>query len=1127
MCAVNAHTAFLSLHNMNIIGSPDISILDFLVAFDISGATPKIHVTNNSTGARLNLCNWWYVATTPSNTPIHTGVQTSPDKAGVWAPFDVPNVWPLFDTQIEYSDGNPYSFTLFVVDSANNVYSLRKTALITRPNGLTCKSRGNFGAANISVQVVCNSAVVKGIDTTNYAYQDQIAPSSSTNQWLLSYPMDSGGNIPDNYVANNTPNVMMPVGYSGKGYQIYFGTIATYTLADGVTVIIQYKFRNDFGVYCNIDLCPLTNQIQGLYNQMSDRCGVTIDGDIKDKLIRIGALLDLVHNGISQPLCSNIDVPGLIEQIKRIGGFDCDCYCSTGINAINVLPAPNTGGGCCPYSVSVIDSVTNQVPANCPNSYFPANVLKPDGTTVIGTAYNSNDVVSIVNADADWQAFGIAFAQGNCKIGWFLNNASVIPPNIKVTLIADVTSSGGSGGSGGGGIFQNNIYAQGTLAPPAACPASFYPAQVYNVSDTAVIGVANSILELIAIINADSGWNAYGKAIVSSSLCAFDINLNDANNLPPNVFVMPLAVTTGLSTVNKKVVTHGTSTAPALCPASFYPAKIYNSTGTSIIGIADNITDTVSLLNVDSGWHAYGTATAIDNCNVKWTLTNPTNIPPDIQVDVVVTGTGCVNNAQNYVVQVNDLCVSSTTITTSSFPLNVYVDFGTGPISVGNFTSQAAMVAGLNGVAGKPVAITFIAGAAVNLVIINNTDCASFNHAVTITTDIGSSNFVLYGANHSNLTGATPTKNGNFGMSLVNDSVLGHTFTDVLNQVRFQTIKLSGNKSISLESSTGIVYFYDNTIPLKPVSYTQVQLNTVVSGTNGNFTGMPQSPYRPGSSSSPSLYSLYCPTDYFGSGMFEGQVFIFEATTGTGWQIASTGVIHSFHDDKLKGKCPRVLLNNTLYFTQDGNLETSVGSSGVASGAIVKLDVTNFSSGGLSIQSVDPPASENVWAATYDGSKNLIYFIGEHTTVWVYNPLISTVIAIHANVLGLAAVFQQRVNAVYYGGKIYLTPVKMLGFVIPVIDVSSFATGIEFTTSVPAKFNQYSLYNLLPLGNCLAILTYNFTDATSGVNQGGLAIYNINTGKYLASIDMQGVIDIYNVIYYPNQPLVSPVGLIP
>lgn len=1127
------------------ISSPDISALSYKVLYDLSGAIPTIVLTNLSTVINPNSLTWWYVITTPAGIPIHAGSATSPDvNHTAWTTLQIPNfAWttPFGNPpcgQVEFGADVPYICTLYVKDSLSNTYQLAILQTITRPNGNSQNSCGNFGRAVVNLEVKCNEnpAMVYCNVNTNLAYNNKIIPDVQTSEWILTYPPDSQGNQPSNAVATNTPSVKFPVSYSGDGYVIFFNNFCTYDMGNGATIKLQYKAINpktgsggiSFAVLCNVNLCKLSCQIQEFYNLSKKKCGDLEIAGLNVKMTQMNLLLNQAIIGVFFPLCG-IDVPALILQIQAIGDLDANCDCGCGDSGVNfsypTSANPSGGGGCCPVSSNVIDIDTDIAPALCPASYFPVNVYDPTGVTQIGVAYEVNGLVSILNSYPAWAAYGVAFAQGNCKIGWFPANSGTTIPDVKVDVIADTNGNGnnGTGGGTGGGTFQVDVYLRGTGGPPPPCPGSFYPANVWNYGNTAIIGVANNPVDLVSILNADSSWNTFGTYSVSAN-CFAQLRLNDPNNIPTNrIFVSLIDVTNGASTVNKKIVTHGTSTYPTLCPASFYPAKIYNAGGTAIIGIANNITDVCALLNSDSSWNTYGTAAPLDNCNVTWALTLSSNIPPDIQVDTNVTGTGCVNGAQTYQIIMSDLCVTGGAVTLSSYPLNLYVDFGlgVGQQFVGNFATQALGVVGLNAVSGKPASVTFTAGPTVDKIIATNTNCDAYNNAIAITTDAGSSSYLLHGANHSNLNGATPTRNGYFGTTLKTNTMLGRLAGAVNSDFRFHVIKLANGDTVHLESNTGKVYFYTNANPNTPFLYSTVQLSTIDSN---NFTGLPHSPYKYGSASTASFYSLYCPTDYFGSGMYLNHVFVFEATTGSAWQITSTGVVTAFKDARLKGKCPRVMYNDIVYFTQDGDLETYVGSSGVLVGAIVKLDTTNFSAGGLSTQTLITNLLDELWSATYDGA-GFIYFSGKYSSIVKYNVASQSVTHIDMYVLpgfgiGLAQ-YYGRLNSVYFMGEIYHTPAYALSHFMPIINPSTLA--VRDVLSQPAWPTARTLYNFLPLGNCLGILTYNGSDTASPASgpRGAMAIYKLD-GTYICDIDLGGAVDMYNVVAFGNQSTFLP-----
>ena len=409
------------------ISSPDISSLSFGILYDISGATPNIILTNASTVIHASLLTWWYVITTPSNTPIHSGSLLTPDVINAnWSTLQIPaNSWPLLFGnppcgQVEFSPGAPYVCTLYVKDSTNTVYSLTIAQTIVRPNGNTSNSCGNFGVSSANVEVKCysNPAVVFCSERTNYTYNNVVAPviGSMSSLWTLVYPPDANGNNPANGTAQDTPYVNFPVGYNGDGYTLFLNQYASYDMGNGATIRVQYKAINPktgvngltFAVLCNIDLCRLQCQMQAFYELSEKHCNTVENSDYAYKKTNINYLFSQAIAGIIQPLCQ-IDIPAIVVKIQGIlgnVGGNCDCGCTDA--GVNFNYPTGTGGtssgGCCPVSVSVLDDGTGLAPSLCPLSYFPAEVKDPTNSTVIGTAYSVNDLVAILNSNTAWQS---------------------------------------------------------------------------------------------------------------------------------------------------------------------------------------------------------------------------------------------------------------------------------------------------------------------------------------------------------------------------------------------------------------------------------------------------------------------------------------------------------------------------------------------------------------------------------------------------------------------------------------------------------------------------------------------------------------------------------------------------
>lgn len=992
--------------------SPDISSLDFSILYDISGPIPAITLTNNSVGVpsgttRLNLCTWWYVITTPSGAVIHDGSETSPDvPAANWTTLAItPYSWPtIFGNppcgQVEFSCSVPYITTLYVKDSASNIFSVSKVTTICRPNGSVPATCGSFGVSNVGVQVKCNAATIYCSDTTNYAYQSQLAPAVQSNAWTLVYPLDANGNQPSNKTAANTPYVNFPVGYSGEGYKLYLSTYGAYNMGDRVTIKIQYKGTSTFSVLCNVDFCKLQCKIRKYYELSKKSCGTLEDPALTANITRMNLLLGSAIVGVMQPLCG-IDVPAIIAEIEALGDFDnCDCGCGDGINISNPTGIAS-GGGCCPISVNVIDNATGNPPVECPGSYFPVTVKDPTNTTGIGTANNMNELIGILNAYSAWQAYGVAFAEGNCKVGWFVSNGST-PPVVKIARIA--------------------------ITP-----------------------------------------------------------------LPP-------------SRITGNIVTVGTSTPPTGCPSGNpYPKQVYNPLGTLVVGIANNINDLVSILNATGAWSTYGVASVQDNCHVQWNLTNAAVIPPSIAVgDITPT---CTGGQQFYTLNTLDICTGQPAIYT--FPVNAYVNFGSGIIPLGYVADATAFVAALNAASTKPSTVTFSEGTGlVGVTVVKNTDCSIFSGTITLYTDAPQRNVLLLGANHGDMASTHWFGQSEQAIGMRTNTFIGKI--PAITELAWHNIKI-GNTLLVTDPSSGKILMYDITNPLIPIFVKAIQLTSI--GTT-NFAGTPNSiTVASGGVAVESWYSLYFPTDY--QAMTLKDVYVMQGISGTIWKLdvtlaPGTEVIGGFQDAKLLGKCPRIIINNNIWFTQDGDLEIAAGlSSGVAEGSVINLDLATFSSGGIAVRS---PffTDEYIWGAAYDGIGN-IYYVGAKGTLLVLN-LSTSGGTVFRHILFTEAFF--RLNVKYYTGKLYISALQFnvgagsAGTIV--VDATTHA-GTLFSAFTPAggTVPATSHYNAYPIGQCTIAVTYDGYQNASHLG-GGVAFFN-TTGGYLGHIDIP-IGNWYNII---------------
>ena len=595
---------------------------------------------------------------------------------------------------------------------------------------------------------------------------------------------------------------------------------------------------------------------------------------------------------------------------------------------------------------------------------------------------------------------------------------------------------------------------------------------------------------------------------------------------------------------SSNVIDINTGIAPASCPNSYFPAKVYDPTATTVIGIAYDANSLISILNSNAAWQAFGTAFNEGNCVVGWYPATQGGTIPVIKVDISTSGSGCVGGKQTYIVNMADICYPATPIVPSSFPCNAWVDFGLGAgvVYLGNVADQAGLISALNATPTKPGSITFTAGATVSQVIINNSNCTAYSGSISITCDVGSSSFLLYGPSHIQMVSGAVAAEAIEGYALRTNALLGKLPGMPTNHSPWHMIRIQ-NYIITAEGDTGKVYFHDITNPRMPVLARTIQLSTVVSGANGNFTNTPTS-LGLGSNVVNSIYSLYFPTDYY-SLMSLNAIYIFEGKTGTAWELnfydVGSGITAAFQDNKLIGKVPRVMAthiinsNVAIYFTQDGTLETDIsGSSGVSEGYIVTLDlVGGFISASLNTQQILLGQTEYVWAATYDGA-DTIWMLGQFGTMAKYSISTNSVTARYGNSLGVylstARKLLRRGNMKYFNGRIFVSalgPFDPIGFGqgCLYLDVSTLPTSTNATLFTGnLSFPSLFAHNILPLGNCLVVVTFDNGGLSPG--EGSIQMYKTD-GTFMMAVFLNPNQAIYNLIALSGINVYTPNNLIP
>jgi hypothetical protein len=314
---------------LQINNSNDITYLAVEVTFDISGVTPIISLVNLSEGSNLAGVSYAFIVKSPTTTYIHEGNLDSPDIVGVWTTDTLADAWPRPFGQIEWS-GAEYTFQVLAKDSDGNEYAAPvQSASICRPNGNTKDSKNTYGVGSLTIQTKCDQARIFFQDTTNTSYKG-LEGTVGSSVLRVNFPMDNTGVVPAPFQINYFSTAMVPITFSGKGYQFLYTSIYDYDFGNDVHVRIKYLKNDTFGVFCNIDLLPLVCEFEKLSQSISLGTCTNVQ-EAQNKMNLITPLMFQVWIGIAQPL-TGVDVPAIIDEIKEIGGFDCDCCtAATGI----------------------------------------------------------------------------------------------------------------------------------------------------------------------------------------------------------------------------------------------------------------------------------------------------------------------------------------------------------------------------------------------------------------------------------------------------------------------------------------------------------------------------------------------------------------------------------------------------------------------------------------------------------------------------------------------------------------------------------------------------------------------------------------------------------------------------
>lgn len=1111
---------------MNINDSDDISVLDFTGLFDISNAVPKISINSLCAGPHLGNCIFWITVTSPSNSPLHTGTESVPDfpLATPWTSWIMAENWQQVFFHVEWS-GAPYTITLFVKDNKGNLYSQSYTGSLCPPPGNDGSVGNNFGYGSARATVKCNDAQLYAQDTTNYLYKGT-AGTQVSQDWRIVYPADSNGDVHTPNTASGMPYAYLPLYYDGDNHMVYMNSVRDYTIGTNMFARIKIKATLAVNVMCNVNWCNIVGPYQNLLNKGA--CAPCGNNVAKDDLLKVNSQIMLL-NMVNSSGCTDIDTGALYTEIKNTLAPYGGCA-TNGSNANNgngsssgsggsgggINPGGSGSGGSSATTLPVIDQSTGVTPVSCPGNIYPRSVFAPDGVTFIGMAYSSADLISIMNANAAWSALGVASDQGNCQVSFMpVTGAGVIPP---VVTLPGVGTGTGTAPDPDATACVNGVqqYIAIILGDCNGQPLTAFPFPLsasYGGGPATFIDNVSDPTELISILMGDSNKPSsitYTYANIPGVIAVIVHNSSCA------IYNYPISIS-GPGVCNPltiPILDSTTQNPPTGCPGNIYPQGVFEPNGTTFIGYAYSAADVVVLMNSNTAWSNLGTASLGGNCTVSFTKFPYVNTVPPVIV-TPGTDTGCVVGTSNRIVQLNPLCSGGSIATTLNFPFVGYVSYTGDPfgvVTLGTITSVADIIARLMAEPSKPLTVTYTdATIGTNIAIrITDTGCAlDPSYIIALYGDVAEGgNIFMIGGNYDKISPAYdetidiiglqadtttwPTPGGFMGVVCAADQ----------KYLKWHSINFAGKVWVT-NPETGGIEIVDITDLNHPAMSGSLHLPIVVSGPTGNFKG------KAPDGSGTYFKGLYFVTDvHINLGVM---LYVVESITGTLWGIdtSTNTVTVQFQSNKLIGKCPRVMLNNKIYFTQDGTIETDTAqSSTVPVGYIPIWDATTGDATGITQKQITLNNNDPVLSACYQ--LDTIFFGSKLGTVTRYTVSTDTVLPSSIVLVTTCTSYQ---NMSVSGMFLYLSGYGQGTWSIRLIGSAMIpdATGVHDIggVDIPGGTPDNRLHwNFKLAAGCTGILTYDKGDAPGA----GISVFSLGADAMFLYQKYQNYQSLYNVV---------------
>lgn len=314
---------------MVITTSPNVSNFDFDALLDISTATAKAVLTDISTyisGGQANIIGINFKIIDPNNIAFHDTVYP-PDIDLTPGLTDFEVNLPSFNGAVKW--GN-YKIYATLIDEDGTQYQWEENGLnykaikLCKPNTLI-GAKGNFGGMQLLSDFDCDTNTLLVEDGTGYVYNGVVATETDTDV-TVTYPVDPTGT--PSYQTSTFMPFTLPISLSGV-YSISAQVIQTYQYTETTSVKVAYKYQKSTDVQCGFTLCKALCEYEKLANDIKNCVfkSVAETNEKQRQFLLISGLLVKIYS-FGKNCGKTFNVATILEEIREIGNFTCDCDCT-------------------------------------------------------------------------------------------------------------------------------------------------------------------------------------------------------------------------------------------------------------------------------------------------------------------------------------------------------------------------------------------------------------------------------------------------------------------------------------------------------------------------------------------------------------------------------------------------------------------------------------------------------------------------------------------------------------------------------------------------------------------------------------------------------------------------------